>query len=161
MIEDISFQGYGNSSAPAARGTEELLLNTEQDTLMHFIRNKGLLPMKRQIIWLIFLLTLSTPITSCTLPSPNLQLHISSSCTPQGKYSRCSVVLISDASSPRPFNWKVTAQPASIQLGVSSGTVTPGGSNEIQFQVTHDQCPATVTFSGSDGTVIQSGKIPC
>ena len=89
------------------------------------------------------------------------QVQIASHCNPGDRYSKCSIDVVSGAHLPGLWNWRVAVQPSNIQLGVSSGTLTPGGQNEIQFRVSHEQCPATIVFTGSDGTVIKTDIARC
>jgi len=118
--------------------------------------------MRKQMIWtLCFFIVLCLISASAYVALSGPHIQTSSYCTSYNRYSKCSINLVSDARLPRPFDWKVAVQPSNIQLGVSSGTLTRGGRNEIQFQVPHQQCPVTMIFTGSDGSMIKSGSIRC
>jgi hypothetical protein len=119
--------------------------------------------MKQMILSLFFLaiLELMTACTPSWPPLSKVSIQVSSSCNSTTTPATCSVKLVNDPRSPQAFNWKVVVQPSDIHFGISSGTITPGGSNEIDFQALHKQCPVNMTFTGSDGTVVKTGNINC
>src|SRR5690348_4237474 len=115
--------------------------------------------MVKQIVRYLFFLVIIGLVSACVPSWPPLskpQIQVSSSCSSNADSSRCSITMTSDAGSPHNFDWKATVQPSSVSLGISSGTLTPGGKIIIQFQFPSKQCPINVTFVGSDGTVVKT-----
>ena len=117
--------------------------------------------MRKQVLWTLFFIVICLISIYTYVMFYTSQVQISSHCNPDNGSSKCSIDIVSGTHLLRPWNWRIALQPSNIHLGVSSGTLTPGGRNEIQFRVSHEQCPATVVFTGSDGTVIKSGLTGC